>query len=127
VLISLDAPLPNGESLYDTLPDDDPGVNPTAVMMESELHLSLKDALQTLPDRDRQLLSLYYVEELTMRDIGEVLGVSESRVSQMHAKAVIELRATMQRAQQRPASPGRPAAAQPAPVPQRRILQEVTA
>jgi RNA polymerase sigma factor for flagellar operon FliA len=127
VLISLDAPLPNGESLYDTLPDDDPGVNPTAVLMESELHLSLKDALQTLPDRDRQLLSLYYVEELTMRDIGEVLGVSESRVSQMHAKAVIELRATMQRAQQRPANPGRPAAAQPAPVPQRRILQEVTA
>ncbi len=127
VLISLDAPLPNGESLYDTLPDNDPEVNPTAVMMESELHLSLKDALQTLPDRDRQLLSLYYVEELTMRDIGEVLGVSESRVSQMHAKAVIELRATMQRAQQRPASPVRPAAAQPAPVPQRRILQEVTA
>lgn len=60
-----------------------------------------------------------------MRDIGEVLGVSESRVSQMHAKAVIELRATMQRAQQRPASPVRAAAVPP--VPQRRVLQEVTA
>jgi RNA polymerase sigma factor for flagellar operon FliA len=54
-----------------------------------------------LNERERILLSLYYAEELTMREIGEVLGVSEGRVCQLHARALQKLRAAMS-ADQRP-------------------------
>jgi RNA polymerase sigma factor for flagellar operon FliA len=52
-------------------------------------------AIEELPERERQVLSLYYFEELTMKEIGALMGVGESRVSQMHSMAVIKLRATM--------------------------------
>ena len=58
---------------------------------------------QNLPDRERLVMTLYYYEEMTMREIGLALGVVESRVSQVHASAVVHLRAALQR-------PGRQAA-----------------
>jgi RNA polymerase sigma factor for flagellar operon FliA len=56
---------------------------------------ALADAIVTLPERERLVMSLYYDEELNLRETGEVLGVSESRVCQIHAKALIRLRARM--------------------------------
>ncbi len=56
----------------------------------------LAQAVAALPERERLVLSLYYDDELNLREIGEVLGVSESRVSQIHAQAVIRLQARMQ-------------------------------
>lgn len=50
-----------------------------------------------LPERERQVLALYYYEELTMREIGTVLGVTESRVSQLHSSAVLRLRVILRR------------------------------
>jgi len=58
-----------------------------------ELIGDLADAIRDLPDREQLILSLYYKEELTMREVSEVLGISESRVCQLHARALTRLRA----------------------------------
>ena len=58
----------------------------------SELKDRLADAIESLPERERLVIALYYYENLTLREIGEVLGVTESRVSQLHTKAVLGLR-----------------------------------
>jgi RNA polymerase sigma factor for flagellar operon FliA len=55
----------------------------------------LARAIEELPERERQLLALYYYEELTMKEAGAVLGVGEARVSQLHSAAIIRLRARM--------------------------------
>jgi RNA polymerase sigma factor for flagellar operon FliA len=65
-----------------------------------ELVGELAEAIQGLPDREQLVLSLYYKEELTMREISKVLGVSESRVCQLHARALARLRAGMTRWEQ---------------------------
>ncbi len=59
---------------------------------ETELREALADAIQRLPDREKLVITLYYYEELTLREIGEVLGVTESRVSQLHTKAILRLK-----------------------------------
>ena len=53
-------------------------------------------ALERLPEREKLVIALYYYENLTLREIGEVLGVTESRISQLHTKAVLRLRGHMQ-------------------------------
>ena len=58
--------------------------------------LPLKRAIATLPERLQLMLSLYYVDEVTMKEIGALLGVTESRVCQLHAEAVKRIRAAMQ-------------------------------
>jgi RNA polymerase sigma factor for flagellar operon FliA len=55
----------------------------------------LTEAIDKLPDRERLVMTLYYYEEMTMREIGMALGVVESRVSQVHASAVVHLRAAL--------------------------------
>ena len=55
----------------------------------SEVKDRLADAIQSLPERETLVIALYYFENLTLREIGEVLGVTESRVSQLHSKAVL--------------------------------------
>ena len=54
--------------------------------------------VEALPERERLVIALYYYESLTLREIGEVLGVTESRVSQLHTKAVLGLRSRFQAA-----------------------------
>ncbi|ADJ27874.1 RNA polymerase sigma factor FliA [Nitrosococcus watsonii] len=56
---------------------------------------ALVEAIEGLPERERLVMSLYYVEDLNLREIGEVLGVSESRVSQIHSQAVLRLRSRL--------------------------------
>jgi RNA polymerase sigma factor for flagellar operon FliA len=57
-----------------------------------ELKEIIAKAIDTLPEKERLMISLYYYEELTMKEIGGVLGITESRVSQIHSKAVFRLR-----------------------------------
>ena len=57
----------------------------------------IADAISRLPEREKLVITLYYYEELTLREIGEVLGVTESRVSQLHTKAILRLKARLSR------------------------------
>jgi RNA polymerase sigma factor for flagellar operon FliA len=72
-------------------PDEDPLFR----CLRGELEERLAEAIQNLPDRERLVMSLYYYEEMTMREIGLALGVVESRVSQVHASAVVHLRSAL--------------------------------
>ena len=65
---------------------------PDGTLERAEVKALLMDALDSLPEKERLVLSLYYYEELTMREVGDVLSVTESRVSQLHAKALSRLR-----------------------------------
>ncbi|MDA3032342.1 MAG: FliA/WhiG family RNA polymerase sigma factor [Actinomycetota bacterium] len=76
-------------------PDDAVSGSPSAVVEERELSLVIRDEIKKLPEREKLVLSLYYDESLTLVEIGEVLGVTESRVSQIHTKSVLHLRARM--------------------------------
>jgi RNA polymerase sigma factor for flagellar operon FliA len=63
--------------------------------MKSEMRGRLTAAIEDLPERERLVLSLYYFEELTMKEIGVAIGVVESRVSQIHSAAVLRLRTAL--------------------------------
>jgi RNA polymerase sigma factor for flagellar operon FliA len=81
-------------SLLDTL--QDPGApDPAAIIDATDLKDRIADAIARLPEREKLVVALYYYENLTLREIGEVLGVTESRVSQLHTKAVLRLRGRM--------------------------------
>ena len=81
-------------SLLDTLPDRG-APDPEQLMDQSELRDRIADAIAALPEREKLVVALYYYENLTLREIGEVLGVTESRVSQLHTKAVLRLRSKL--------------------------------
>ena len=72
-----------------------PEEDPLFRCLRGELEERLAEAINQLPDRERLVMTLYYYEEMTMREIGLALGVVESRVSQVHASAVAHLRAAL--------------------------------
>ena len=78
-------------SLLDTLQDEN-APDPAAALDQSDLRDRVADSISRLPEREKLVIALYYYENLTLREIGEVLGVTESRVSQLHTKAVLRLR-----------------------------------
>ena len=63
--------------------------------LRTEMNGLLEKAIGELPDRERQVLALYHFEELTMKEVGEVMGIGESRVSQIHTAALLRLRVRM--------------------------------
>ena len=87
-------------SLLDTI-EDTTGIRPQEALDENEMREALADAIARLPEREKLVVTLYYYEELTLREIGEVLGVTESRVSQLHTKAILRLKARLAAAAQR--------------------------
>jgi RNA polymerase sigma factor for flagellar operon FliA len=82
-------------SLLDTLPDRG-APDPQVLVHQSEVRDRIADSIAALPEREKLVVALYYYENLTLREIGEVLGVTESRVSQLHTKAVLRLRSKLQ-------------------------------
>jgi RNA polymerase sigma factor for flagellar operon FliA len=83
-----------GTSIADTLPDET-AQDPSAFLDSIESKRLLAEAVSQLTDRDRVVVSLYYFENLTLAEIGRVLGVTESRVCQLHTRAVLRLRSKM--------------------------------
>jgi RNA polymerase sigma factor FliA len=82
-------------SLLDTIQDPQ-ALDPAQEMDATEMKDRLADAIARLPEREKLVVALYYYENLTLREIGEVLGVTESRVSQLHTKAVLRLKSRLQ-------------------------------
>ncbi len=89
-------------ALIDTI-EDPLAAAPEAELAVTEIKEVLGDAIAALPEREKLVVTLYYFEELTLREIGEVLGVTESRVSQLHTKAVLRLKARLAGSQARAA------------------------
>jgi RNA polymerase sigma factor FliA len=81
-------------ALIDTI-EDTQGPEPQSALAQTELKEALGEAIARLPEREKLVITLYYYEELTLREIGEVLGVTESRVSQLHTKAILRLKARL--------------------------------
>jgi RNA polymerase sigma factor for flagellar operon FliA len=81
-------------ALIDTI-EDTQGPEPQSALAQTELREALGEAIARLPEREKLVITLYYYEELTLREIGEVLGVTESRVSQLHTKAILRLKARL--------------------------------
>jgi RNA polymerase sigma factor for flagellar operon FliA len=81
-------------ALIDTI-EDTQGPEPQTELAQTELKEALGEAIARLPEREKLVVTLYYYEELTLREIGEVLGVTESRVSQLHTKAILRLKARL--------------------------------
>ena len=79
-------------ALIDTI-EDPAAAEPQSAMAHTEVREALGEAISRLPEREKLVVTLYYYEELTLREIGEVLGVTESRVSQLHTKAILRLKA----------------------------------
>ncbi|MDX2029398.1 MAG: FliA/WhiG family RNA polymerase sigma factor [Blastocatellia bacterium] len=74
---------------------DDPARSPLAIYERADGRARLIRAIDSLPERERQVVALYYLEELTMKEVGEAMGVTESRVSQIHTQAVMRLRGAL--------------------------------
>jgi RNA polymerase sigma factor for flagellar operon FliA len=97
-LVALDELLNSGDrsggtTVGDTIADR---VNdPVAAFEVDEMKHVLADAINRMPDRERLVLTLYYYEGLTLAEIGDVLGVTESRVCQIHTKAILQLRSRL--------------------------------
>ncbi len=96
-LISLDEPTYSDESatsLSETL-EDQKLLTPSAFTDHKEMKQIIQSSIQELPEQEKKVLVLYYFEEMTLREIGLVLSVSESRVSQIHTKAIVRLRSRL--------------------------------
>lgn len=74
----------------------DSAMQPEIMVEEAQFMDAVVDAIDGLPEREKLVMNLYYVEELNLKEIGEVLGVSESRISQILASVVKKLRSTLQ-------------------------------
>ncbi|MBD3420018.1 MAG: sigma-70 family RNA polymerase sigma factor, partial [Chitinivibrionales bacterium] len=99
-IISLEEAMPDRQSdskeirLIDTI--EDPGSeNPMKALGFAEVKNILKDTISQLPEKERLVVALYHYEELTLKEIGVVLNISESRVSQIHSKAILKLRSKL--------------------------------
>ena len=105
-LVALDEMLSGGDkgegtTLGDTIADK--GDGPVEAFAVEEMKQILAGAINRLGDREKIVLTLYYYEGLTLAEIGQVLGVTESRVCQIHTKAILQLRSRLAEAEREPA------------------------
>lgn len=99
MVLSLDyvlSPDDEGGTPLESLVPDKEGKSPTHRMEQKELKEALAQAIEALPPREKLLIGLYYQEGLTMKEIGKVLEVTEARVCQLHAQAVMRIRLKLQ-------------------------------
>ena len=92
-LLTVGAERGNGATVGDTISGG--GHDPVEAFESEEMRQVLADAINRMPDRERLVLTLYYYEGMTLAEIGNVLGVTESRVCQIHTKAIFQLRSRL--------------------------------
>jgi len=90
----------NSVRVIETIQDENAD-DPVSMVMFEEQKRVLTDAIDKLPEREKIVIALYYYEGLTLKEIGKVLEVSESRVSQLHTKAILRLRGRLSRVKKR--------------------------
>jgi RNA polymerase sigma factor for flagellar operon FliA len=97
-MTSLDAPIVTGEeeSTAGERVVDPHAKNPESQVLEADQSEAIAAGIAGLPEKEKIVLTLYYYENFTLREIGAVLGVTESRVSQLHAKALVRLRSHLE-------------------------------
>lgn len=97
-ILSLDEPITNTEDvlLKDSIADEQ-SPNPTYILEEAEIKIILSKAVEELPEKEKTVISLYYYHDLTNRQIAQVMNLSDSRVSQLHTKAIFRLRGKLAR------------------------------
>ena len=99
VLVSLDMMMEGdheGEVPLHEKYGDEKQANPLDLLEEKDTAAEMVDAIKSLDEREQLVLSLYYNEELTFKEIGKVLDITESRVCQLHARALVSLKAMME-------------------------------
>jgi RNA polymerase sigma factor FliA len=79
--------------------------NPFELCLEGEMKATLAEAVSRMSEREQLILSLYYYEELTMKEVSEVVGIAVSRVSQIHAATMLKLRVSLAHLREAPAAP----------------------
>jgi RNA polymerase sigma factor FliA len=84
----------NGVDLYEVLADTETNDALTSLGL-NEARVVIAESIESLPEKERLVVTLYYYEELTMKEIGEVLGYTESRISQLHTKALLRMKAKL--------------------------------
>jgi RNA polymerase sigma factor for flagellar operon FliA len=70
-------------------------LNPDVIVEKNEIRQVIINSISELPDKEKKILALYYYEDLTLKEIGQVMGITESRVSQLHTKAILRLRSKL--------------------------------
>ena len=97
-MLSLDKEAPKiaEQNLYDVIPNEE-SINPLEEIENEELKKLLVKALKTLPEKSRLAVTLYYFEKLTFKEIGHILKVSESRVSQIHSESMGRLKRVLKK------------------------------
>ena len=97
-MVNLDELRANADSdqpMYGDIFEDVKAENPFASLKTRELRQAVAECIGSLPEKERLVVSLYYYEDLNMKEIGNVLGITESRVCQIHTKAVARLRSKL--------------------------------
>jgi RNA polymerase sigma factor for flagellar operon FliA len=97
-MVNLDELRANSDSdqpIYGDIFEDVKAENPFASLKSRELRQAVAECISGLPEKERLVISLYYYEDLNMKEIGNVLGITESRVCQIHTKAVQRLRSKL--------------------------------
>ncbi len=84
----------NTEKLWE-MADDDPNIDPDSVAEETMVRVKLAEAVELLPDRERVIVRLYYMKSQSLKSIGQALGISESRASQLRHRAIRRLRTAL--------------------------------
>lgn len=94
-IVSLEEKVLNNSNF--SIIDDDINNEPQTYFEQEELKNTLIELIRNLPERERKIITLYYYSELTYKEISTILGVSESRISQLHTKAVMKLRGKLEK------------------------------
>lgn len=85
----------DGSSTLGSIIEDKKSENPQEKLEKKEIKEALLEGIKGLTEKERTVITLYYYEELTLKEIGKVMDISESRVSQIHSKTVLKLRAKL--------------------------------